>query len=58
MQCKCNGDSSVKKVTKMGCKNGGFASCSRTGILYCKDSTKVDRPFFFRYVLEGREGCN
>ena len=48
----------MKKVTKMGCKNGGFASCSRTGILYCKDGTKVDRPFFFRYVHEGHEGCN
>ena len=41
----------------MGCKNGGFAFCSRAGLLYCKDGTHLDRPRFFRYLLEGREGC-
>ena len=56
-QCKCNGDRKVKKVTKMGCKNGGFAFCPRLRTLYCKDGTLLDRPRFFQYLLEGSRGC-
>ena len=57
LQCKCNGDNKVKKVTKMGCENCGFAFCPRLRTLYCKDGTLLDRPHFFQYMLEGRKGC-
>ena len=57
MQCKCNGDKKVKKVTKMGCKKGGFAFCPRLRTLYCKDGTLLERTRFFQYSLEGRKGC-
>ena len=45
-QCKCNGSNRVHKVTKMGCKNGGFPKCPRSNNNVCKDGTNVNRKLF------------
>ena len=47
----------MHKVTKLGCKNGGFAYCPRPNNNYCKDGTHLTRDVFVAYRLEGRKGC-
>ena len=56
-QCKCNGSKKVQKVTKLGCKKGGFPYCPRPNNNYCKDGTNLTRDVFFAYKLDGRKGC-
>ena len=57
LQCKCVDSNQVKKIVKMGCKNGGFPSCPRHNNLVCKDGTVLDWTTFFNYKLEGHKGC-
>ena len=56
-QCKCNGSKKVQKVTKIGCKQGGFPYCPRPNNNYCKDGTNLTRDIFFANKLDGHKGC-
>ena len=48
-QCKCNGSNKVQKVTKMGCRSGGFPTCPRQWLytyMYTEDGSYVQQQLF------------
>ena len=47
----------MHKVTKMGCRNGGFPNCPRSNNNLCKDGTSVNRNLFIEHRLAGGGGC-
>ena len=59
LQCKCNGDKSVKKVTGLGCKKGGFPWCPKTVDhgYFCKNGDTVFLEDLAQYQIQGRTGC-
>ena len=60
MQCKCVGDSSVKKLTGLGCVGGGLPYCPDTKVVQsgkiCRDGTALYFNDVVRYRTLGKLG--
>ena len=60
-QCKCLGDNRPKKLTGMGCKNGGMPWCPTTNKpqtdSVCRDGTPMYMNEVLEYRTEFRSDC-
>lgn len=58
-RCKCKNDKKVKKVTALGCADGGIPYCPNIvdKHYFCKDGSKVFLNQLLEYQRDGQEGC-
>ena len=58
-QCKCKSEAQPKKVTGLGCAQGGTPYCPdvKEPTFVCKDGTKFSRNDVLRHQAAGRDEC-